>query len=281
MFEVVARRGNPVERHRRFRRRVARHDDFPRHERHRAVDIGACGTCCQKTNGEGREPDPLDAHTTYSSQCVAGIIYLAGRTLAWFRKLHGRPDSTSDLLRAEGGGMKYLFAIFFCATAAFAQPELTLVPIAIGLNQPVGVVSAGDSRLFIVEKTGQIMIHDGARVLPSPFLDIHSALSPDSGSDGEHGLLGLAFNPANPRFFYVDYTNFIGDITIERFETSADPNFADANSATLVLRIPHPFADRHNGGQLQFGPDGYLYISVGDGGVTGDPNGNAQNPNVL
>src|SRR5438067_3332499 len=177
--------------------------------------------------------------------------------------------------------MKYLFAIFFCASAAFAQPELTLVPIAIGLDQPLGVVSAGDSRIFIVEKTGQIVIYDGTRVLPLPFLDVRSQLSPDSSGDGEHGLLGLAFDPANPRFFYVDFTNFIGDITIERFEVSADPNFADPNSGTLVLRIPHPFTAQHNGGQLQFGPDGYLYISVGDGGMTGDPNGNAQNPDVL
>ena len=88
--------------------------------------------------------------------------------------------------------MKYLFAIFFCASAAFAQPELNLVPIAIGLNQPVGVVSAGDSRIFIVEKAGQIVIYDGTRVLPSPFLDVQSQLSPDSSGDGD-----LPIGPAN------------------------------------------------------------------------------------
>ncbi|MDQ6800419.1 MAG: PQQ-dependent sugar dehydrogenase [Acidobacteriota bacterium] len=171
--------------------------------------------------------------------------------------------------------------VFFFATAALAQPELNLVPIAVALDRPVGIANAGDSRLFIVEKTGQIVIYDGTRVLPAPFLDVHTQLSPDSGEDGEHGLLGLAFDPANPRFFYVDYTNFIGDITIERYAVSDDPNSADPNSGTLVLRIPHPGSVRHNGGQLQFGRDGYLYISVGDGGMTGDPDANAQNPSVL
>jgi glucose/arabinose dehydrogenase len=178
--------------------------------------------------------------------------------------------------------MKYLFTVFFWATAALAQPELTLLPVAIGLEQPLGIVNAGDSRLFIVEKTGKVVIYDGTQILPTPFLDVHAKVSPDSAaSDGEHGLLGLAFDPANPRFFYVDYTNFVGNITIERYAVSADPNLADPDSAILVLRIPHPASARHNGGQLQFGPDGYLYISVGDGGMAGDVDGNAQNVNVL
>jgi glucose/arabinose dehydrogenase len=178
--------------------------------------------------------------------------------------------------------MKYLFTVFFWATAALAQPALTLLPVAIGLEQPLGIVNAGDSRIFIVEKTGKIVIYDGTQILPTPFLDVHSKVSPDSAaSDGEHGLLGLAFDPANPQFFYVDYTNLIGDITIERYAVSADPNLADPDSAILVLKIPHPASARHNGGQLQFGPDGYLYISVGDGGSSGDVDGNAQNVNVL
>ena len=90
--------------------------------------------------------------------------------------------------------MRYLFAIFFCATAAGAQPQLSLIPIATGLDHPLGIVSAGDSRLFIVQKTGRIMIHDGTRILPTPFLDIHTRITSDSVGDDEHGLLGLAFD---------------------------------------------------------------------------------------
>jgi glucose/arabinose dehydrogenase len=99
--------------------------------------------------------------------------------------------------------------------------------------------------------------------------------------DGEHGLLGLVFDPVNTQYFYVDYTNQSGDIVIVRYQISDDPNRADPDSATLVLMIPHPGSPMHNGGQLQFGPDGYLYISAGDGGGTGDQAGNAQNPDVL
>ena len=178
--------------------------------------------------------------------------------------------------------MKSLFIIFFlAATGASAQLDLTLVPVASGLEQPVGIVSAGDSRLFIIEKPGRIVIYDGTQVLPVPFLDVHTLVFPDPDANSEHGLLGLAFDPADQRFFYVDYVDPDGSITIERYQVSADPDFADPTSGTLVLRIPHPDTGRHYGGQLQFGPDGYLYISVGDGGISGDVPGNAQNVDVL
>jgi glucose/arabinose dehydrogenase len=178
--------------------------------------------------------------------------------------------------------MKYLFTVFFWATAALAQqPDLDLIPIGGSLDHPVGIVSKGDSRLFILEKTGRIRIYDGANILPTPFLDIRSLVSPDSGADGEHGLLGLAFDPSDPQFFFIDYTDVAGDVAIERYEISSNPDVADRSSETLVLKIPHPGSTMHNGGQLQFGPDGYLYISVGDGGMSGDPLGNAQNPSVL
>jgi glucose/arabinose dehydrogenase len=177
--------------------------------------------------------------------------------------------------------MKSLFTVFFLATAAAAQPDLTLVPVASGLEQPIGIVNAGDSRLFIIEKPGKIVIHDGTQVLSVPFLDVHTLIFPDPDGNSEHGLLGLAFDRADRRFFYIDYVDLAGDIEIERYQVSADPNLADPNSETLVLRIPHPNTGRHYGGQLQFGPDGYLYISVGDGGISGDVPGNAQNVDVL
>jgi glucose/arabinose dehydrogenase len=96
---------------------------------------------------------------------------------------------------------------------------------------------------------------------------------------GEQGLLGLAFHPdyATNGFFYVDYTNVAGDTVVARYEVSAtDPNVADPDSAQTVLTQDQPAAN-HNGGQLAFGPDGYLYIALGDGGGGGDPQGNGQN----
>jgi glucose/arabinose dehydrogenase len=166
------------------------------------------------------------------------------------------------------------------AALADEPPQLTLRQIATGLTSPVSIAHTNDSRLFIVEQTGLIVIFDGTRVLDTPFLDIHSLVS----CCGERGLLGLAFHPdyaANGRF-YVYYTRTGGDIVLARYTVSAfDPNRADPASGAPLLVIPHQQFDNHNGGQLQFGPDGYLYIGVGDGGSGGDPSGNGQNTNVL
>jgi glucose/arabinose dehydrogenase len=171
-------------------------------------------------------------------------------------------------------------AALICAASLSAQPQLVLQPVATGLNLPLGVVSAGDSRLFIAQQRGRIMIYDGTRVLTTPFLDVSSLVS----CCDERGLLGLAFDPqyASNRFFFIYYTDRSGNITVARYSTSAtDPDRADANSATIVLTITHTQFPNHNGGQLQFGPDGYLYLGPGDGGGGGDPNNNAQNKGVL
>ena len=168
----------------------------------------------------------------------------------------------------------------FVAISAMAQPQIVLQQIASGLSRPDGIVSAGDARLFIVQQTGQIVIYDGTRVLATPFLDIRTLVSPVSG-DSERGLLGLAFDPRHNGFFFVHYTNTNGDVTIARYRVSDDPDRADTGSATIVLTIPHAQFSNHNGGQLQFGPDGFLYIGIGDGGSQGDPNNNGQNRSVL
>ena len=141
------------------------------------------------------------------------------------------------------------------------------------------MVSAGDSRVFIVQQRGRILIYDGTRVLPTPFLDVTLLVS----CCDERGLLGLAFDPqyASNRFFFIYYTNTSGNITVARYTTSADPDRADAGSAVIVLTITHTSASNHNGGQLQFGPDGYLYLGPGDGGGAGDASNNAQNRGVL
>jgi len=178
--------------------------------------------------------------------------------------------------------VKLLTAVvaLICAASLSAQPQLVLQPIATGLNLPLGVVSAGDSRLFLVLQRGRIVIYDGTRVLPTPFLDVSSLIS----CCDERGLLGLVFDPqyASNRFFFIYYTDPIGNITVARYNTSAtDPDRADTNSRTIVLTITHTQFPNHNGGQLQFGPDGYLYLGTGDGGSAGDPNNNAQNRGVL
>jgi len=122
------------------------------------------------------------------------------------------------------------------------------------------------------------VIEDGY-LLSSPFLDIQSRVD---DSKNEQGLLGLAFHPdyVNNGFFFVNYTGKGGDTFISRFSVSMDVNLADSDSEMVLMRIKQPYAN-HNGGHLAFGPDGYLYIGLGDGGLAGDPENNAQNPGSL
>ncbi len=169
-----------------------------------------------------------------------------------------------------------LLSLILAAVVAQAEPIFTLQPIAQGLANPVSITHAGDNRLFITLQDGLIVIHDGTRVLPEPFLDIGSLVL----SGGERGLLSVAFHPRYPQngLFYVNYTNVQGHTVIARYSVSPqDPNRANPSSGVTILTINQPFAN-HNGGQLQFGPDGYLYIGMGDGGSGGDPGNRAQNP---
>jgi glucose/arabinose dehydrogenase len=156
---------------------------------------------------------------------------------------------------------------------------ITLRPIASGLDFPLYLTApAGDARLFVVEKSGRVRIIRNGALRPAPFLDISDRVS----SGGEQGLLGLAFDPhyATSGRFYVDYTDRNGDTRISRFRVSADPDLADAASEEILLTVDQPYSN-HNGGQVAFGPDGYLYIGMGDGGSGGDPEGHGQNPNDL
>src|SRR5215212_1443275 len=154
--------------------------------------------------------------------------------------------------------------------------SLTVREVAAGLSNPLYLTAPpGDGRLFVVEQPGRIRVVDGGQLVPEPFLDITAKVL----SGGERGLLSVAFHPgyATNGRFYVYYTDLNGDITVERYQVSSDPNVADASSAALVLSIPHRRAGNHNGGLLQFGPDHMLYLGTGDGGGAGDPQGNAQN----
>ena len=155
-----------------------------------------------------------------------------------------------------------------------------LVKVVDGFNQPIYVTHGddGSGRLFIVEQVGAVWILDNGILLTQPFLDIGGKIS----SGGEQGLLGLAFDPnykSNGHFF-VHYSDPGGDTVLARYSVSADPNKADPTSETVILQQNQPFGN-HNGGSLAFGPDGYLYLGLGDGGSGGDPLGSGQNTSTL
>ena len=135
-----------------------------------------------------------------------------------------------------------------------------------------------DGRIFVVEQEGRIRVVRNGVLQTTPFLDIRTRVA----NGGERGLLSVAFHPqyATNRFFYVYFTALNGDIRIERFTTSADPEVANAASSLLIITTPHPVGN-HNGGLVAFGPDGMLWTAFGDGGGGGDPDGNGQNFNAL
>ena len=163
------------------------------------------------------------------------------------------------------------------ARAATAPPAVRLQKLPFTFAQPVYVTSPrGDSsRLFVVEKTGRIRVIKNGALLTTPFLDISSLVS----TGGEQGLLSMAFDPhyATNGRFYVDYTNANGDTRVVRYRaSSSNPDMAVAASAKVLLGVAQPYTN-HNGGQLQFGPGGLLFVGMGDGGSGGDPQNRAQN----
>ncbi len=172
-----------------------------------------------------------------------------------------------------------LYSALSSAEESFA-PEIALGEKIAVVEKPTHITHAGDGsgRLFITEQEGRIVIvRDGARLKES-FLDIRKRV----GCCGERGLLSAAFPPGyrEKRRFYVNYTDKSGDTVVARFHATVDPDRADASSEEVILRVEQPFAN-HNGGQLAFGPDGYLYIGMGDGGSANDPFGNGQKPGTL
>lgn len=148
-----------------------------------------------------------------------------------------------------------------------------------GLTRPLDLQHAGDERLFIVEQPGAIRIVRDGQLLEQPFLDLRERVV---DAANEQGLLGLAFHPDFDQngAFFVNYTGQNGDTFVSRFVVSGDPDRADPASERILLTVDQPFAN-HNGGGMVFGPDGYLYLSTGDGGSAGDPRGNAQDLSTL
>ena len=158
----------------------------------------------------------------------------------------------------------------------FGQSQtISLQSFATGFDSPVEITNAGDSRLFVVQKGGLIRIlNTNGTVNTTPFLNLSTLIS----SDGERGLLGLAFHPnyTTNGYFFVNYTNTSGNTVIARYSVnSGNPDIANT-TGTILMTISQPYSN-HNGGSIKFGSDGYLYIAMGDGGSGGDPEGYAQN----
>ena len=169
------------------------------------------------------------------------------------------------------------------ATAQTGQPtraeieleDLEFVEIFRGVARATSVTHAGDGsgRLFVTEQVGRILVYDGQSLLSTPFLDIRQRVL----AGGERGLLSVAFHPNHSLngYFFINYTDLGGDTVVSRFAVSDDPNVADAGTETIFFEAAQPRRN-HNGGQIQFGPDGHLYIGMGDGGGAGDPPNVAQ-----
>lgn len=161
-----------------------------------------------------------------------------------------------------------------------ASFDIVAQQVATGLSSPVYLTSPpGDARLFVIEQGGRIRIIENGTLVTTPFLDISSRIS----TGGERGLLSVAFHPSYKTngFFFVYFTATNGDIRVERYSVSANPNIANAASSKLIITAPHSSASNHNGGLATFGPDGKLYLGLGDGGGGGDPFGNSQNKATL
>jgi glucose/arabinose dehydrogenase len=188
------------------------------------------------------------------------------------------------LLAAIAMGVSLLMVLLVSARAASASAALKVsdvvaVEYASGAVAPVDIANTGvqsDTRLFIVERAGRIVIvqEDSDEVSPTAFLSITTSVI-DGG--GEQGLLGLAFSPNydEDKHFFVYYVNNGGDLQLSRFSVSLDPDVA-LTTETKLLTIPHPIQTNHNGGDLAFGPDGFLYLAPGDGGGGGDTDNSAQ-----
>jgi glucose/arabinose dehydrogenase len=187
-------------------------------------------------------------------------------------------------------GVRYIvvlgcFLLFFPFQAGAQFPKISIIRHVSGLSLPVHITHAGDGsgRLFIVEQPGRIRIVKNGVLLAAPFLDISNTGANRVLFGGEQGLLSVAFPPQfnGKGYFYVYYTNLNGDNVAARYFLTADPDRADPGSEVLLRTFSHPTFQNHNGGQLAFGPDGFLYIGTGDGGSGGDPNNNGQSPNTF
>lgn len=211
------------------------------------------------------------------------LIVLAGLFILPFAITHSSPVAAQETQDA---------VITRSDSPDAAVVELTRLPLrtpegnAYEAWRPLFITHAGDGsgRLFLVEQGGKILVIDPETNVASVFLDVSELVTWDANTQAytERGLLGLAFHPdyADNGRFYINYTDRQGATKIARYRVSDDANVANADSAEILFTMPQPFAN-HNGGHMAFGPDGYLYVSLGDGGAANDPLAAGQNPRTL
>ena len=207
--------------------------------------------------------------------------------------MNPRPTGAVGVGSTRNGRARRLWALALIASSALvvgavdraipahaAAPDLSavqlaLTPVASGLSEPVAIAwRSGDQRMYVAEHTGTVrLVETNGVAATTPVLSLTVAQG-----DAEQGLNGLVFSPDGTKL-YVDYTDTTGSIRVSEFTMAGD--IADPSTRRDLLTIPHPTYTNHDGGDLVFGPDGDLYIGTGDGGGSGDPNGNAQNLDVL
>jgi glucose/arabinose dehydrogenase len=181
--------------------------------------------------------------------------------------------------------MRWLLAVIVFSFGGVAlaadTPHLALRPVAKNLEKPLGVENDGTNRIYLVEQPGRIRLMVNERVETKPYLNVLDRVT----NQGECGFLGIAFHPefAKNGYLYVDYTSGVKrslHTVISEFHAEPGATSIDPKTERIILEIPQPYPN-HNGGQLRFGPDGMLYIGMGDGGSGGDPQNRAQNPKEL
>ncbi len=227
------------------------------------------------------------AYPVQGTHVVPRLAATAHTTLAKSSKAIKIPLLESSSSGSKPNADNTLRNVFSKPAAVVAQatsldwPTISLTKRVSGLSQPVHITHAedGSGRLFVVEQSGRIRIIKNGVLLSQPFLNITSRVS----FSGERGLLSVAFplNYADKKYFYVYYTNVSGNIVVARYRLTTNPDVANSSNQEVILTINHQQFPNHNGGQLAFGPDGYLYIGTGDGGGAGDPLNNGQNRGSL
>lgn len=225
-----------------------------------------------RVTGPGDFSQPVTASQTLSALAPGNYTVMGERVVSGALSYTAVP--VSQVIAVMAGSTSSATVSYSAAALTLALREVASVPGAVFAAAP-----EGDARLFIVERAGRIRILQGGVLLATPFLDISSRVS----TQGEGGLLSVAFHPqyASNGILFVYYTDLSHDIVIERHRASGNANLAETGAALEIIRIAHPNYTNHFGGMVAFGPDGMLYLGTGDGGGSGDPERNAQNPASL